>query len=204
MTKFNKIATGISAVLMLASAGQVAAETVTSTATATVQNAFTLAETAALDFGTFRATNDETVAAEVATLVRPANAATASSSTNGATGLAVIQSLIEGAPGGYSVSGVANFSTLTLTLPTTGVVTLAAAGSPAGVAEFAVEDFTAYKTSGTPGVINLDASSVGTFQVDATGAATFAVGASLQTAPVAGESYADVPYSGDYIVLVEY
>ncbi|MFQ3197265.1 MAG: hypothetical protein ACI81A_000971 [Paraglaciecola sp.] len=203
MTKFNKIATGICAVLMLASAGQSAAETVTSTASAVVQNAFVLAEISALDFGTFRAKNDVAATVEVATLVRPADAALSSSTTNGATGLAAIQSLIEGAPGEYSISGVAGFATLTLTLPLTSVVTLTAAGNPAGVATFAVENFTARKTSGTAGAITL-ATSVGTFQVDANGDATFAVGASLNTVPTTTTTYSDVPYSGDYIVLVEY
>ena len=201
MIKMNKIATGLAASVLLVSAGHVAAETVTSTATATVQNAFTLAEVTALDFGTFRATNTTVALGGVATLVRPANAATASS-TSATTGAAKIQSLVEGAPGEYTVSGVAGFSTLTLTLPLTAEVTLAAAGTPAGVATFAVEDFTAYKTSGTAGAIAL-ASSVGTFQVDSAGEATFTIGASLETVP-SDDTYADVPYSGDYIVTVEY
>ncbi|WP_166423913.1 hypothetical protein [Paraglaciecola sp. 20A4] len=203
MTKMNKIAAGLAASLLLVSAAQ-AQETVTTTASGTVQNSFTLTNDTDLDFGTFRAQNDDAASSPVtATLRRPADPSESSVATNGTANAAVLQSLIEGAPAEYTVSGVSGFSTLTLTVPADGAVTLAAAGSPTGVATFVLNGFEAYKTSGTPGDITLTSSS-GTFQVDGSGDATFTLGATLTTVPSTTDTYTDLAYSGDYDITVQY
>ena len=106
-------------ILLTASTGLLAVESVTSTATVTVQNSFTFAETSPIDFGTIRAkavatgtTNgaplDITGAGvDVAILVLLSSDGT-SSVTDGAT--ASVQGLVPGAAGVYSISGVAPFS----------------------------------------------------------------------------------------------
>ena len=195
MTKMNKIAAGLAASLLLVSAAQVSAETVTSTATATVQNAFTLAEVSALDFGTFRATNDTAASAETATLTRPADPSASSTTTNGTTDLAALQSLVEGAPGEYTISGVANFSVMKLVLPSA-AVSLTAPGNPPGVATFSADNWTANQ-EGTDITTSLAIST------DINGEATFNIGATLSTVASAN-AYTDVAYSGDYIIEVTY
>ena len=187
MTKMNKIAAGLAASLLLVSAAQVSAETVTSTATATVQNAFTLAEVSALDFGTFRATNDTAASAETATLTRPADPSASSTTTNGTTDLAALQSLVEGAPGEYTISGVANFSVMKLVLPPA-AVSLTAPGNPPGVATFSADNWTANQ-EGTDITTSLAIST------DINGEATFNIGATLSTVASAN-AYTDVAYSG--------
>ncbi|MBU3016728.1 DUF4402 domain-containing protein [Paraglaciecola agarilytica] len=202
MTKMNKIAAGLAASLLLVSAGQVAAETVQTTATATVQNAFELTSDADLDFGTFRATNDDS-GVVVAKLERPANPAESSVSTNGTGDDAIIQSLVEGSPAEYSISGVARFSTLTIEVPDDASVVLEAPGAATTDAKFAVKSFTAYKTSGTPGDIPIDGSFQGTIQADTDGNATFTVGATLETDDTT-LAYSDIAYSGTYEIKVNY
>ena len=118
---------GVTALFSL-SANVMAVETVISTATVTVQNAFTFSETSPIDFGTIRVTPTllgtalgsdvtiNTVAAAIDTAVF-----TLASATGATTVVAGVtasgQTLIPGAAGVYTIAGVSPFASLTITVP---------------------------------------------------------------------------------------
>jgi hypothetical protein len=78
-------------------------------------------------------------------------------------------------------------------------VNLTAATGP-GTPQFKLMDFTAYKTSGTPGVVT---TSIAT---DGTGGAVFNVGGTLVTESAGGTStaYQNLAYAGNFDVVVAY
>lgn len=206
MTKLHAIAKGLGATLLLASASTAFAETVNVPATLTVDNTIDFTTTGTLDFGTVRATPDNSAAVNCVGLTMPANPALALNSTLGtagaaactATGTAVLQA-VGGTPTRpeFSIAGVAAFTTLTLTLPTTvDLTTTAPAGSPI----FRLVDFTAYRTSGTPAAVTT------TVQVDGSGNATFNVGATLLTDPgmPTTSAYENAAYTGNFDVQVAF
>ncbi|TKB54951.1 DUF4402 domain-containing protein [Ferrimonas aestuarii] len=191
------------AVSTLALSQVAVAETVSATATVTVRNAFTLTEDSALNFGEIRATPDPTAG------TTPANVATIALNSNGSWGapslggVANIQVLSGGAPATFTVSGVAPFSNLTLTLPTT-PVNLTTGSAPPGASKLIVNAFEATITSGANSGTRY--ASAGDLQADVSGEVTFAVGATLSTDNVdnVGASYMDTAYSGTYTVEVTY
>ncbi|HEY7885069.1 MAG TPA: DUF4402 domain-containing protein [Cellvibrionaceae bacterium] len=206
MIKFNKLSKGVGAALLLVGASAALAETVTVPATVSVNNAIDFTFTGTLDFGEIRATASPTVD-ECAVLALPANPASPLGASADPTqlcadgaGVAVIQS-VGGTPARpvFTVAGVAPFSNLSLTLPAA-PITLSAA-LPPGSATFTVGEFTAYRTSGTPGVITT------VIQANGTGDATFTVGAEIAThvAAIVDPLYEDgIPYTGSFDVTVEY
>lgn len=214
--KLNNITKSVAAALLVAVSSVVIAETVTVDATVTVNNAIDFQHTGTLDFGSLRATagaGADVCAILTLSSVSAAPTLTAAASdaaslcTAGDTG-SVLQS-IGGVPARpeFTVSGVAAFTDLKLTLPT-GVIELSATGLPAGAATFSVGNFTAYRTSGiAPGAITLT-SGVGTLATDNSGNAAFRVGAQIATyveALGAGLNYQDgVPYKGTFEVTVGY
>lgn len=182
------------------------AETATVSATVTVDNSIDFTATGTMNFGTLRAKADNTgtncayltLVANPATTTLQSTAGANTTANCGNTGGSTLQAV-----GGtiarptFTIGGVAGFTTLAVTLPTE--VELTAALAP-GAASFYLRDFTAYKTSGTPGAVT------STIQVDGTGAATFVLGATLATDGEASTSgYEDsIPYSGDIEVEVAY
>ncbi len=208
MTKINNLTKGMAAALLLAGAGSAIAETLTVPATVSVNNAIDFQFTGSLNFGTLRATADATLDT-CAILELPANpaspvAAVASGAgtlcTAGA-GTAVIQS-VGGTPArpAFTIAAVAPFTTLNLTLPAANI-TLVGAAVPPGSANFTVGNFTAYRTSGTPGAITT------TIATGSGGTAAFSVGAQIAThvAAITAPVYQDgTPYSGTFDVTVAY
>lgn len=208
MMKLNKLATGIGAAVLMLSAGGAVAEIVNVPATVTVNNAIDFQFTGTLDFGTLRATADET-ADTCAILELPANPNQQIASIASGTGTlcddgagnAVIQS-VGGTPArpSFTIAAVAPFTTLKLVLPTT-AIQLVGAAVPPGSANFTVGNFTAYRTSGTPGAVTT------TISTDANGTAAFTVGAQIAThvAAITAPVYQDgTPYTGNFDVEVTY
>ena len=199
MTKMNKIAAGLAASLLLVSAAQ-AQETVSSVATATVQNAFTLDETAAISFGTVRATADPAGTVQ-ASIIIPANPTIDPSTPASGVAAAVMQILVPGTPGEYAVSGVAPFTSLTLTVPT-GDINLTGASAPPSAPKLIADNWSGYILTGPNANTAYAASNL---QTDAAGEVTFAVGATLNTDDAASTTaYIDAVYSGNYDIVVEY
>ncbi|QBL09937.1 hypothetical protein E0Z06_10570 [Rheinheimera sp. D18] len=210
MMKLNNITKSVTAALLVAVSSVVIAETVTVDATVTVNNAIDFQHTGTLDFGSLRATaGGGADMCAILTLSSDSAAPTLTAAASGATTLctagdtdSVIQS-IGGVPARpeFTVSGVAAFTDLKLTLPT--ATTLSAAGLPAGAATFSLGNFTAYRTSGiAPGPITT------VLATDNSGNAAFRVGAQIAThvaALGAGLNYQDgVAYKGTFDVTVEY
>ncbi|CUB02498.1 DUF4402 domain-containing protein [Marinomonas fungiae] len=182
----------------LLSSNALALESLNSDATVIVNNAFTLAETAEMTFGSIRATADTTNTA-TASLTLPADGS-AGAVTAGTPADANIVVISAGTPASFAVTNAAPFTTLTLTLPSS-AITLATAG---GTAEFTVDTFNAIirggqndgdaYTSGTPNL-----------RTDASGAVSFDVGATLHTdATTPATDYLDGTYTGSYQVQVDY
>jgi hypothetical protein len=204
MNNLNKITKILGVTFVLASSSVIAEETATGTSTVEVLNAFSFVADTTLDFGTIRAAADSTAAADVATLVMsPDPLAVAATGTS--VNLAEITVLTAGTPAEFTVSGVSNFANLTITLPVVETV-MTASGLPGTAANFSINTFTAYITSG--GNINTAYASAGDLQADNTGTATFNVGATLSTddgAAAITQAYQDgIAYEGTFDVIVDY
>jgi len=208
---------GLSVAMLLIGSNMALAETVSVPATVTVNNAIDFSFTGTLNFGEIRATADAT-ANECAGLTLAANPATpigAQVQPTSCTGLgAAVMQAVGGTPARpvFTIAGVAPFTNLEVTVPTTpttvngdgGVVDLIAATGP-DTPQFFLEAFTVYRTSGTAAAVTLVAG-VGTIQTTGTGGATFTVGATLGTheGAVVGTTYQDLAYSGSFDVEVAY
>jgi spore coat protein U-like protein len=167
-----------------------AQETVSSTATVVVQNAFTLTEVSGLDFGTIVALRDGAGGGAVSNIVVGAEAANATTVTNagGANDDRIIE-LTAGDRAEYAISAALPSTTFSIILPSTPVALNCAACSGAQ------EDFTVNSF--------VDDGADGTVTTDGTGAASFFVGAQLDT--VSGTAtYEDGTYSGTYDVTVTF
>ncbi len=198
----NKIILASSAVVVALTSVSSYAESVVSSASVTVQNALTLTEVAGLDLGTIRATADP-LGVLLAEIIIDSDGVTApATSTTGAP--AVIQSLVDGAPASYTVSGAANFASLTVTLPPAGGIAITN-GAPAG-AQFTIDDFEGTLTVANDTTVALTNAGGGIVATaDATGNLAFNVGATLTTdATVTTGAYADSAYTGSYTVDVSY
>ncbi len=208
-----KLLKGLSAAALLAGANLAMAETVTVPATVTVNNAINFTFTGTLDFGQVRAKASPTAAtcvglqlpasAGAATLITPAGTVAAyntacTTKTDTTNGLSL--QAVGGTPARpvFTIAGVAPFTTLQLALPSAAEDLTASTGP--GTAQFQLVDFTAFKTSGTPGGVTT------TISTDATGGATFNVGATLITDPSGPttSNYQDLAYTGDFDVSVTY
>jgi len=203
MNNLNKITKVLGLTLVLAASSNALAATVNSTATVEVKNIVTLTEDATLNFGSVRATADDSNVANFATLLlNPADGTLAPVAT--AVGTSALTSLSAGNPGTYTISDAANFTPMTLTLPAA-ATTLIASGVPATTPTFTVDDWTA-TVSGGPND-GTDAETATNLTTDATGAVTFNVGATLSTIKSAAgtaTAYLDANYEGSYAIKVEY
>ena len=206
MKTFNKNLSVMGAALIATFAGSVAAETVTVPVAVTVDNTIAFTQTGTLDFGTIRANADGTAATDCSGLTMPANPASALNNTLGTAGAAACtdpgDSIIQNVGGTptrpeFAVAGLAPFTVLTLTLPTS--ADLALNPAPAGAPIFRLLDFTAYQSSGTPGAVTTSVTA------DGTGDIAFTVGATMITDPTtASLEYENTAYAGEFDVTVSY
>lgn len=204
-----KLLKGLGIAALFAGSNLALAESVTIPATVTVNNAINFTSTGSLDFGQVRATAS-TTAANCVGLVLPTASLTMVAASTGtqfaaactAAGTAKLQA-VGGTPARptLSVTGVAPFTALSLTVPAAAVNLTAATGP--GTAQFQLVDFVARKTSGTAADLTAGAGNLAT---DATGAATVTIGATLITDPAAPTTatYQDLAYSGTFDVTVTY
>ena len=225
MHNLNKITKILGATLVLVASNAALAEDLTISSTATVDNTIDFTVLGTLDFGTLRAT--AAVAADnCAVLVLPADATADISSALvsgseanelcqgalGSTNDMVVQSV-----GGtivrpeFTVAGLAEFTTLTITVPERPInnddIYLSQGGDPTGAAVLEMVDFTIYQTNATPADIPVTAGDAD-ITSDATGDITFTLGATLVT-DVAGTTsavsqYVNQPYTGNFDVSVNY
>ncbi|PKG37796.1 hypothetical protein [Psychromonas sp. Urea-02u-13] len=185
-------------------------------ATVKVQNAFTLDHPTALDFGTIRAKAvvtstgaDNVVGGDFSTITLASIDGVSTVSAVGAT--AIMQTLIPGTAGIFTIAGVAPFSFLTITLPTAtpaAPLVMTAGSAPPGTAYFLLHSFEATVTSGTK---NGSAyTSPGDLTADTNGDASFTLGAQLSTSdPATGTTltqgnYLDLDYTATYTMEVNY
>jgi len=199
----NKIfrAIGLSTAAVALAVGSANAGTETGNAQVTVLSTITMAETAALDFGTIAAFADDATNTNVALLTMPADG-TGSSVTwpVGNNTQANIVVITEGNPGSFAVSGAAPNTVLTLTL--SAPVDLS---DPSGTS---AHEFT-FLTTGVYMTLNGSGNTF-TQDTDATGAMEFNVGGTIQTVDTGMTSaavltaYDDATYTGTYAVTVSY
>ncbi|MFT6330210.1 MAG: hypothetical protein ACJAYN_002150 [Bermanella sp.] len=133
MFKRNHINVAIAATALLASSAAFA-ETVTSTATVTVQNAFTLAEVVPLNFGSLRVTQPGAQATATPTFITLPVDGSAMIATDG-NASASMTAITQGTIAEYAISNAAPFTNLSVTLDASGTNELTAtiATSIAGV-----------------------------------------------------------------------
>ncbi|MFC3120367.1 hypothetical protein [Agaribacter flavus] len=207
-----------------------AQETVNSTATVIVQNAFTLAETTPIDFGTLRVTQGaaQTVTAGSATLTyvtipgdgspvttQTGTTAGGSASTDGQT-----SSIVDGAPAEYAITGAAPFTALTISVGTGADEALTAAATnritgmndtnlvtPGGSAS---EFFTLYAAATDVYVVggandgDQYNATTPNLTTDTNGDVGFTVGGILAYNGAATASPRDGTYTGSYSITVSY
>lgn len=208
MNNLNKITKILGATFVLVSStNALAAETATATATVTVLNAFTFTADTTLDFGTLRATSAAVASGagdNIATLVMSANPA-APAAIGTTVNAAAITVLTAGTPANFSVSGVAPFAALTITLPIVESV-MTGAALPGTSSNFTVNTFTAFITSG--GNTGTAYATAGDLQATNAGAVTFSVGATLSTddagAAITQQYQDSLAYTGTFDVIVDY
>lgn len=199
MTNFKK-GLLLLTVSTIALTGTAYAAAVSTTATVTVQNAITVAETQALTFGTLVSSSSD--------LAAGADAATLQVSTNGTTtvaGTAALATIIEisaGVPAVFAVSGAAPGATLTLSTPADTKLIDAAAPTAAWF------DISGYSF----GYTNTDGSPIFTPLVGNDGTLEITMGATLTTdtqgaiasGSEAATPYSDTTYTGTIAFTVNY
>lgn len=203
MNNLNKITKILGVTFVLAASNTVYASTAPATATATVQNAFTLTEDTALDFGTVRATADNTGALNIAAIILAADG----SVTTSAVGNASLTQLSPGSVGQFSVSGAAAFTDLVITFPPDFTLTAAVAPPGSPIFDVLAADWVAIVRGGVNDGVAYNAA-VGSenLQTDNTGAVSFDAGTSLKTDATVGSTgnYIDDVYNGTYTMTVDY
>lgn len=202
MFKRNLILTAILSSSLIAVSTISMAETVTSAATVTVQNAFNLTETSAINFGTLRATGDASGGGNIATVTIKADASTAVPTTSGNAELSVIT---PGNRGEYAVTGAAAFADLTVTFPSAAVF-LVNAAAPPSTPQFEVT-VAGWEAEIIGGSNDGDAYLSSNLQTDVTGAVGFYLGGVVSTdTRTSGQNgvYTDGAYTGNYTIEVTY
>ena len=176
----------------LASSVAVAQQTQTSTASVTVQNAFVLAESAALSFGTITANQVSGAAASSVTVNADGTTAVAGPG---------IRQLAAGTAAAYDVSAAAPFTNLNIRVTADSTTLTNALAAPTNP-DFVVDQFSV--TNGT--LTNAITSAGGaTFQTDATGALNIGLGATLTLPSATGDILlTDGTYEGQFTIEVSY
>ena len=196
------------ALVMVVSAPVVAAETENATASVTVKNAFEMVVAKPLSFGEITAVVDLTdtdgVSASITMSPNPTEQATV---VNGEGNAATIRSLVPGEPGEVTVAGVAPYSELSVTLPTT-PTNVVAASAPPGSPKFVLSAITAFITSGdNDGTIYAADNKL---TADGQGNASFNFGGTLTTdvyvadTNVIDRQYQDGEFTGTFPITVSY
>lgn len=209
MTNVKTLSKVIAIALLAAVATQATAlETRSYKASVTVKNAFEVAETTPLSFGTVRAQAASVVAA---VLVDSAWVilATDGTFTSGTTGTATpvtskLQNLEGGSAAEFTISDVSNFTAMTVTMPAS--VVLTAASSNPTAPKFTIDTFTFKPTTGASTDTDFSVSNKVTITSDATGVASFLVGAKMTTGETTATdmSYSEELYEGSYDITVSY
>jgi hypothetical protein len=219
MFKRNHISVALAATALLTSSVAFA-EQVTSTATVTVQNAFTLAEVAPLNFGVLRVTQEDAQSTSAAFITLPVDgsAMVATAGTGGATA-GSITAITQGTIAEYAITNAAPFTNLSVTVgaennqlgANTGGALVGVNGSDlvtAGGA--AAEFFTIYAYVGDTRIVGgandgdeleLTADNLRT---DAAGSVGLRLGGILAFNPAADVSPSDGVFSGSYTLEVTY
>ncbi|WP_022941860.1 DUF4402 domain-containing protein [Psychromonas hadalis] len=192
----------VTAIILSFGVTQAIAQTETAIpATVTVANTITLDKITNLNFGTVAAKASTAGAADVATLILPADA-TATAITSPGTA-SFINIVTPGSPATFEISGVAPDTSLTLDLPGS-AITLEA---PTPATNFSVDGWSAFITSGpNAGSAYTDGSP--NLKSDVDGKVNFSVGATLSTdlrvdAKNVG-TYTDDIYTGIFDITVNY
>ncbi|MFT6330211.1 MAG: hypothetical protein ACJAYN_002151 [Bermanella sp.] len=225
MFKRNHINVAIAATALLTSSAAFA-ETVTSTASVTVQNAFTLAEVAPLNFGALRVTQgaaqDPVLPAFITLPVDGSAMVPTGGQTNGGTAStdANMTAITQGSIAEYAISNAAPFTNLTVTVASGASATAASgiAGTITGVNGATMvtagggtnESFIIYATvadtlivGGANDGIALNATA-SNLRTDAAGTVGLQLGGVLAFNPLAATSPNDGVYNGSYTLEVAY
>ncbi|CAH9066011.1 hypothetical protein PSECIP111951_03512 [Pseudoalteromonas holothuriae] len=170
-------------------------------ATVNVQNTFNMTKGKDLSFGTIRAKAD-TTNADIASLVIPSDPdAQATTDTTG-TGAVIAILGEEGSAAEFSIEGLPQYASLTITNPTE--TDLVAGGSQDSDAKFKLSDFTYFVRVGT----SAGAVTGNTLRADAEGKIEFLLGATLNTSNNSTDGtttdYVDGEYSGTFNLEVDY
>lgn len=193
MFKRNQLYTSLLVAGLVTTAGIVhAQQTLSSQASVTVQNAFTLAENTAMSFGTITASRGDTALS----MELPVDG---TAQTGDDTGTGNLTILTAGTPGEFEVTGAAAFTAMTVEMPTT-AVTLSNAAAPPADPKFTVDTFK-FREAGAG---NTTITGSGSITTDATGGFVFNVGATLNLASGASKTLVDGDYVGNYDVTVSY
>ena len=198
MLKRNKISIALLATSVVVSASAFAEESVSSTATVTVQNAFDFAETAPLTFGTLTVTKATGTydAATVPTLIINPDGTLSEGTSDADTG-GSIKRIVDGSPASFEVANAASFTDLTITLPADSAAELTNPSAPNDNGKFTLLAFKALKDGETTAV-----TTDGLIGTDLNGSAVFTVGATLKIE--GNKDYIDGEYVGNYTVKIAY
>lgn len=203
MFKRNQLYVSLFATTMVLGTGTaMAQESVSSSASIVVQNAFDLTEVAPLDFGTVRATVDsdpldDSGSVSVASFsLGPDGAVSSVSLAGGSTTVASLSVIANGTPAEFAVANASPFTTINIQ---------------------AVSAFDLVNTSAAPGTAVFGVSNVifrevgatangSTITTDISGTGGFTLGADLSTDDnaAAQTNYSDGTYSGSFVMQVQY
>jgi hypothetical protein len=215
MKNINKLSKVVAATLgTVATLGmlpQATAETVSLDATVDVLNTFSLVQDSAISFGVVRATAS-TDAANTAYVVLPASptGAITNDTTTGAnsTSVPAMSVLTAGAPGQYTVSGAAAFTSLNISVDSNSVNLVGSGIPPAKPSYFTLGSLTMKDATNPAKSLS---STPDTLTTLADGSLVFTVGGTLTTADNADTvtdftdgNYQDGTYSGSLTLTVEY
>ncbi|WP_371192761.1 hypothetical protein [Glaciecola sp. SC05] len=203
MFKRNQLYVSLfAATMVLGTSTAMAQESVSSSASIVVQNAFDLTEVAPLDFGTVRATvdsdpTDDTGSVSIASFTLGADGSTGSVSlAGGATTVAALSVIANGTPAEFAIANASPFTTINISSVT--AFDLVNTGAAPGTAVFGVSSVIFREVGATANGT--------TVTTDIGGAAGFTLGATLSTddATSAQTNYADGTYSGTFVMQVSY
>lgn len=199
MFKRNQIQnTLVLAGVTLVSCVAIAQQTETTTATVTVQNAFTLTEDTGLSFGTITASRVSGTPSAI--VLSPDGTAVAPTADN-------IRVLAAGAPATYTIAGAAPFTNLEASV-SVDTVTLENASAPGSNPDFILSAFTISDGTGTAPI---DSSGLGTFTAgtalttDVNGGMSLSIGGTLTQDGVGADALlTDGDYTGQFTLTVQY
>jgi hypothetical protein len=220
------VALAVTSVLLASSSYVSAQQTANGTATVTVQNAFTLANTQSIDFGTLRVTKTGTGALDNAntafTTLNVDGTQTETSGVNGANAT-TITVITPGTPGRIDITGAAPFTSLKIDLDTTtpldqlnaadvnafeGInevpLTAAGAGASDRFIMYVSASDTRIEGGTNNGIAYAGDATSGNLRTDGTGAVGLSFGGRLAWDRDSLTSPDDVTYSGNYSITVSY